>query len=393
MQIEQIGDVLRVELDSHIDTGNTSEVEDAVLSALRASTARKLEFDASNLEYISSSGLRMVIKVSRHVDDLTVSNVKPVVYDVFEMTGLTEMLDIRREMAELSIDGFPMIGAGANGRVYRLDQERIVKVYNPVSNPPEKIAREKKVAREAFIQGIPSALSYEMVRVGDTYGIIYEMIDAKTLGETIAQQPERLEEFATRMAKMLLELHATTFAPGVLPDARDSLHTWVDIAERSGYYTEEVISAAHKLVNSIPARDTFIHGDFHPGNIMVTDDDELLLIDMGDASVGDPIIDLMASYQIMRVVADQPGGSEHYLGLTAEQSIRVWDIFVRTYYGTDDPAEIETIERRLKFHMIVRSLPGVTFSKVISEDKREDYAKLLSKVLLEGHPSQSSSRA
>lgn len=378
------GDVLNVELEGRIDAANAGSFEGEVMSALDAQEVRRARFDASDLEYISSAGLRVIMKVLRRVDEVTLVEASPEVYDVFEMTGIAQMMDVRRAMRTLSIDGLEMIGAGANGRVFRLDQERIVKVYNPITNTPEKIFQEKQVAREAFVAGVPSALSFEMVRVGDSYGIVYEMIDALTLGEAIARVPERLEEYSTRMANMLLKLHATEFAPGTLPDARLSLHVWVDIAERSGYYTDEVIAAAHRLVDSIPPRNTFVHGDFHPGNIMVTEDDEFLLIDMGDASMGDPIVDLLGSYQIMRIIADHPGGPERYMGLSSEQSIRVWDTFARTYFGTDDPEQLEVIERRLKFYTILRNMPGVTFSKVIAEEDRQRYAAFLSKVLLEG---------
>ncbi|MDO4797066.1 MAG: phosphotransferase [Coriobacteriales bacterium] len=384
MRITTEGDVLTIELVSRINSGNVGEVEAEIMAALDAADVSRVVFDASNLVYISSAGLRVIMKVLKRVGNVTLMEASPEVYNVFEMTGLTQMMDVRRAMRTVSVDGLPMIGAGANGKVYRLDEERIIKTYNPISNPPEKIMREKQTARQAFIAGVPSALSFDVVRVGDGYGIVYEMIDSLTLGEVIARNPDRLEEYATRMANLLKQLHATEFAPGTLPDARESLHTWVDIAERSGYYAADVIDAAHKLVDSIPPRNTFVHGDFHPGNIMVTSDDEFLLIDMGDASQGDPLIDMLASYQIMRVIADHPGGAERYMGLSSEQSIRVWDTFVRTYYGTSDPAQLEAIERRVRFYMILRSMPGVTFSEVIAQDKRKSYADFLSKVLLEG---------
>ncbi|MBR6358366.1 MAG: hypothetical protein IKS11_01850, partial [Lachnospiraceae bacterium] len=54
-------------------------------------------------------------------------------------------------MREISTDGLEMIGAGANGRVFRLNEEQIVKVYNPVSNPYEKIEREKEVAEKPAV--------------------------------------------------------------------------------------------------------------------------------------------------------------------------------------------------------------------------------------------------
>ena len=223
-----------------------------------------------------------------------------------------------------------------------------------------------------------------MVRVGDGYGIVYEMIDAHTLGETIALEPERLEEYATRMASLLRELHATEFAPDTLPDARINLHAWVDVAERSGYYADNVIATARKVIDAIPPRNTFIHGDFHPGNIMVTSDDEFLLIDMGDASVGDPIIDLLGSYQIMRIAANHPGGAERYMSLTMEQSNRVWETFMRAYYDISDSEELAAIERKLRYYVILRNMAGVTFSEIVPDNERGAFAEMLSNALMRG---------
>ena len=162
MKVTKKDGVLEVKLEGHINTTNAGEFEDTIMSALSAGDVRKVEFDANELEYISSAGLRVIIKVTKQVGDVTIANVQREVYDVFDMTGLTQMIDIRRAMKQITIDGLPMIGKGANGEVYRIDAERIVKVYNPLTNPPEKIARGKKVAREAFIHGVPSAMPYRV---------------------------------------------------------------------------------------------------------------------------------------------------------------------------------------------------------------------------------------
>jgi uncharacterized protein (TIGR02172 family) len=303
---------------------------------------------------------------------------------VFDVTGFSQFVEVRKRLRTISLDGLRQIGAGANGRVYRLNNEQVLKVYNPITNSPEKIAREKDVAREAFVLGIPTALSFDMVRVGDSYGIVYELVDALTLGETIAKSPERADEYARRMAQMLKRLHATEFEPGMLPDARLGLHAWVDVSEKSGYYSEDVIAKVRALVDSIPARNTFVHGDFHPANIMVTDDDEMLLIDMGDASAGDPLVDLLGSYQLMCLVATRPGAAELYTGMQNELLAHVWNVFVREYYGTDDNERIAAIERRLKFFAIIRSMAGITFSSVLTDDQRRATADDITAAFLSG---------
>lgn len=379
------GESLTFELADKITSGNAHLVEDEINSALDRTGATKLTLDANDLEYISSAGLRIIVRVLKRGVSVTVANASPEVCNVLQVTGIDAMVDVQKKLRQLSTDGLQQIGAGANGRVYRLNDEQILKVYNPLTNPPEKIMREKETARQAFVLGIPSALSFDMVLVGDGYGIVYELVDALTLGETIAKNPDRADEYATRMARLLRQLHATEFEEGSLPDGRLGLHAWVDVAQNSGYYTDDLIEKARALIDSIPPRNTFVHGDFHPGNIMVTGEDELILIDMGDAAVGDPLIDLLGSYQLMCLVGKRPGAAELYTRMPGDLLSRVWDVFVREYYDEQAGQAIEAIERKLRFYAILRGLAGVTFSEVLSEDQRQVAIEQISAAFLSGY--------
>lgn len=287
-------------------------------------------------------------------------------------------------MRKISVEGLPIIGKGANGTIYRLDEDKIVKVYNPTTNTLERIKQEKNVAKKMLIYDIPSAISYDIVEVGEKYGLVYEWINASTLGQYLSNNPDQLDEFATRMAKLLVKLHSTKFENGVLPDGRENLHMWVDIAERSGYYSDEVISKLRKLINSIPYRNTFIHGDFHPGNMMVMND-ELILIDMTDVSVGDPIIDLLGSYQIMKLVSQRPGGAQRYTGMSNEMLIKLWSLFIKEYTGITNKDELNKYEQKLKFYALIRSIPGITFSELVPKEVLTKLTKEISNSFLEGY--------
>ena len=383
MKYKKNNNELTISLEGRIDTSNSKEIENELLKAVSDNSGCTLVLDAGRLEYISSAGLRVLMLLSkRQRSNITVINASPAVYEVFEMTGFTELLDVRRRLKEVSVDGLPLIGAGANGSVYRLDEERIIKVYNPLTNPPEKIFREKEAAKQAFIHDIPSAISFDIVRVGDGYGIIYEMLDAKTLGAVCSADPDSVEIYGRRMARLLRQLHSTAFEEGVLPDARKGLCVWADVAETSGYYEQETISKLRRFIDDIPQRNTFIHGDFHPANIMVKGD-EWLLIDMGDASVGHPVIDLLGSYQIMKLVAERANGAQRYTGISADDLKRLWNVFVREYFGTNDDGEITEIEKILKYYAIIRSMGGVTFSELIPEAVKRNVTREVESAFLE----------
>ena len=326
----------------------------------------------------------MLLKLTKAVGEVTVNNVSSEVYEIFDVTGFTEILTVNKKLKELNIDEAKLLGAGANGRVYRLDDERIVKVYNSISNPPEKIRREQESARRAFVHGIPSAIPFELVKVGDELGMIYELVNAKTLGSVVHNDPEKLEEYALRMSALLKKLHCTEMEKDTMPDARMTLRLWADIATKSDFYSKDDMQRVYDLIDSIPMRNTFIHGDFHPGNIIVQND-ELILIDMGDASVGHPVIDLLGTYQLMSLTPKKnPGVAMRYLGMTTEEAIRMWDIFIRDYLGTNDDKAIADIEESLKNYALIRSLGGIVFSDVIPEEKRRFFSSLIIKDLLGG---------
>ncbi len=287
------------------------------------------------------------------------------------------------EMREISIDGLEKLASSQNGKVYRLNDEQIVKVFNPRTTSLEMIRREKEAAKRVFVHGIPTAISYDIVKVGDRYGIVYELINAKTMGEMLQEQPGRLEEYAIRMAKMLKHLHSKRFEGGELPDGRLNLHIWADIAEQSGYYPVETVDGLRSLIDSIPPRDTFVHGDYNPGNILIADD-EFVLIDLGSASVGHPVIDLISTYQLMMIVAEQPDGAEKNMNISGKQAKKMWDYFIREYLGTEDAKEIEEAEETLRFYVLIRGLAGVAITTMIDEEQKEEYAKRLNDMFLKG---------
>ena len=375
---------LIIDLGNRIDTANAQDVESKIFEAIAGKDAARVQLDAKELSYLSSMGLRIIVRLCKRVDQLSIVNVEPAVYDVFEMTGINELVTVRRKRRDVSLEGLRQIGAGAFGRVYRLDEERVMKVYDPRIVPLDRIERERESARQAFIHDIPSAIPFETVRVGSENGIIYELIDARTLGEVVAADPDRLDERAKSMARLARKLHSTHFEEGLLPDARLIFHGWIDLAERSGLYERETIAKLRAFVEAIPPSDTFVHGDFHPANIMVMPDDELLLIDMGDASVGDPIIDIAGAFHVVRVAARRPGGAERLTGMPGEMLERLWAVFLRTYYDLRDDEDLSSIERQLRYAALPRTMGSIARSKLITDEVRRRQAREAERAFLAG---------
>ena len=79
-------------LEGRIDSMNSHEVEDEIMKALQDNGGKEPLFDMAGLDYISSAGLRVLMKVRKTVGtEVVLREVKPEVYDILETTGFTEL--------------------------------------------------------------------------------------------------------------------------------------------------------------------------------------------------------------------------------------------------------------------------------------------------------------
>ena len=129
LSFEHNKDTLILKLSGHIDSSNSAEIEEEIGKIREKCKAKEIQIDCEKLEYISSAGLRIILRIKKDVPDTKVINVSSEVYEVFDMTGFTEMMNISKAFRELSIDQCEVIGQGANGKVYRIDKDTIVKAY------------------------------------------------------------------------------------------------------------------------------------------------------------------------------------------------------------------------------------------------------------------------
>ena len=320
-------------LSGRIDSVNAAEWETKLAGQL--DLEKETIFDAAALEYISSAGLRVLLKIQKSLSQKArIVNVSPDVYEILEVTGFSELFDVTKRLRKVSVDGCEVIGQGGNGTVYRIDRETIIKVYNPGTSM-EKIALEKKFAREAFKNGIPTAISFDTVEVGDRYGIVFELLNATTVGRAISDEPDRIKEYGTKMGQLLRILHTTDVPSGTLPTIREKVAGWIDYME-AHYLEAEDAALLRNVLSAIPERNTILHCDFHEGNVMVQDG-ELILIDLDDICTGHPVFDLVFNY-MGHVIAAQsmPQVIEKSMQLSPENALKTRETMLKTYFGTDD---------------------------------------------------------
>lgn len=352
---------LVIKLEGRIDSNNARETEQEIMRIVEEHKGAEISMDAMGLQYISSAGLRVLMKLQKQTGTkYTIFDVSPEVYDILETTGFIEFLDVKKRMREVSVEGCKLIGSGGNGEVYRLDDEQIVKVYYGERNSLDKIRRNQEITKTVFLHGVPTTIAFDTVRVGENYGIVFEIINAKELAQEMSEHPEKLDHYAGMIADALINLHHTEFEDGVLPDARDNYRKDIKAMSDAGMLNTQEADKLYRVIDDIPARNTFVHQDFHPGNLMLQGE-ELIFIDVEDAGMGHPVLDLASMY-LVYVNAASKGWTKKHLGIDAPSMARVWDIIIRKYFNTSDASEIAEINRILDGFAMIKFLRGIATS-------------------------------
>ncbi len=314
-------------LEGRFDTMATAEASKEIEQQLKTcAPVKSLVCDASKLEYISSSGLRVFLSLAKQYKDFRVIETSSDVYQVLEMTGFTKIMNVEKAMRRFSVDGCQVIGRGGVGVVYRIDDDTIIKVFREGTTIDE-VQTEITMAKESFVLGMPTAISFDIVRVGSQYGLVYELLKADTLTACLKREPQRIDEFARLYASLFRHLHDIKVPKGgSIPSCIEREEEAVRIISR--YFDAPSTDLMMRIVQAIPQGDRLLHCDLQTKNAMLQNG-ELMLIDMGEVGYGHPIIDLGHSYSAMVSLV---GDYEQIIGLPQQLANDIWFRMIQYYF-------------------------------------------------------------
>ena len=326
-------DIFYIAVEGRIDASNAAEAESKIFSIKSDHPGKHTVVDADKLEYISSAGLRVILRLRKEEPKLAIINVAADVYEVFDMTGFTDMVTVEKAYPRMSVEGCEFIAKGANGAVYRYDAETILKTYFAKDALPE-IKQERENARKAFVLGINTAIPYGIVRVDDGYGTVTELLNATSVTKLIRNNPDDLSEAAKYYIDMLKSIHAITAEDGEVPNMKETALAWADFV--APHLPEEQGKKLRALIEAVPKQNTLMHGDYHTNNIMVQNE-EPLLIDMDTLCMGHPVFELGSMFNAFIGYSELDHQvTINFFGYTHETAEKFWDMALKMYLGTED---------------------------------------------------------
>ena len=330
-----------------IDSNNAPIIEEKINQYIKDNQLDNIILDCNELLYISSAGLRIILRLNKILKDIKLINVNNEVYEILNITGLSEFIKVDKVLRKINIDGANIIGEGAHGIVYKIADDTIVKVYRP-NTPIERIRKEISLARWAFIRGIPTAIPYDIVEVDDKYGAVFELINAKSTIDYINASKENLEEFVRKSVILLKQIHSIEVNDDEFPDMKLNTIDWFNNIKDK--FNEDEINKINNIINNIEDSHTLIHADYHLKNILICDD-ELMLIDMDTLSKGDPIFDLATIFNSYYEFPTIDKNAATFLGIDVNTAYEILD---KTFSFYLDNKNIEEIKERAQLLGCIR---------------------------------------
>jgi len=185
------------------------------------------------------------------------------------------------------------IGQGRTAKIYALaNDELVLKLYHD-HIPNQFINQEFEIGKAVYEAGISSPKVYEIVEDNGRKGIIYQHIQGESMLQQLIKKPWKLCIYGKRMAKLHYQIH--TCKINDLPKAEDIFVKSIKINKKIASKEVQLL----KYFNTLSTGNNVCHGDFHPDNIMISQN-EWIVLDWTNGYSGNPLSDVARTYVLIR---------------------------------------------------------------------------------------------
>jgi len=177
-----------------------------------------------------------------------------------------------------------IIGVGNTAVVYEWGENKVLKLFN-LGYPKESIEKEFRNAKAIETMAFGKPKAYEIILNENQIGIIYNRIDGDSLLDWVIKTQD-----VNQCAIYMAELHKSILQNKIsnVPSYKDFLKSNLECTPSvNSNNREETLLLLDKLLDE----ETLCHGDFHPGNILMSEG-QLMVIDFMNICHGSYLYDV-----------------------------------------------------------------------------------------------------
>jgi tRNA A-37 threonylcarbamoyl transferase component Bud32 len=160
------------------------------------------------------------------------------------------------------------IGEGGSADIHAWAPGQVVKLFR--AGVRRRVGEyEARVTRAAFAAGVPAPAVLDEVTLEGRFGIVLSRLDGPTLVQLLRTGAMTPNQAGAILASLCLSVHKTRPPADVI-----SLRDWMDAALRlsGGIVAKHIATGILALIDRLRPADGLCHGDFHPGNVIMTAD-------------------------------------------------------------------------------------------------------------------------
>lgn len=188
------------------------------------------------------------------------------------------------------------LNSGRTATIFKYTDEQVLKVFRSTF-PQEAIDEEYKIGFYLNHIDLDIPLTYSRKAGYDSRTIVFEYIPGKSMLQKLASAPWKVFTYPKQMARLHSIIHSIHASDPDLSSLKESLTNKISRVSLLNA-DEKAIIISHLL--GLKDGNAICHGDFHPDNIIVTND-RLVTVDWITARIGNPIADVARTWLLLRM--------------------------------------------------------------------------------------------
>lgn len=215
------------------------------------------------------------------------------------------------------------VGAGRTATIFRYGQNRVIKLFR-ANFPKQAIVDEFEIGRSLNSSGLNIAITYDLIEIDNTKGIVFDLIDGQSMLQNLAKKPWLVLSYSKKMARLHLAIHKTCIGKNNCINSLSK--SLAEKISRVNLLSNEEQNAILQHLASLPNGYALCHGDFHPDNIIISKD-RLVTVDWITARTGNAIADVAQTWLLLSMGTLPEGKSKFEVFLAKH----LRDLFCRSY--------------------------------------------------------------
>lgn len=171
--------------------------------------------------------------------------------------------------------------------------EQVIKLF--FGSSPEHAKAVVEIGRTIDAMGVAApAVIGDVIEIDGRFGVVFERVQGIDMTSRMQARPWTLPAVGPRLGELHARLHEER-PKGLIP-LREMLAFQISHAKELTAGEQKKIQ---QMLEKMPDGDRLLHCDFHPGNVICSDDATNSIIDWSGAAVGDPMADVARSWLLM----------------------------------------------------------------------------------------------